>query len=78
MNSEIRTVLPKLVGKTIAHVVLKEGSGPAAQLFLVFDDGTYYEFYSDAPIDGAGAVDVGGVEKVIEYGKRFYRVLFRC
>ena len=77
MNSEIRKVLPQLVGKTISHIVMKEGSGPAAQLFLVFDDGSYYEFYSDAPIDGAGAVERGGVETVIEYGKKFYRVLFR-
>ena len=78
MNSGIRSVLPQLVGKTIAHVVVKEGRGPSAQIFLVFDDGTSYELYSDAPIDGAAGLDGGGLKQVMESGKGACRVLFQC
>ncbi len=78
MNSGIRGSLHRLVGKTIAHAVLKEGSGPAAQLFLVFDDGTSYEFFSNAPIDGAGALDRGGLGAVLDSGKNDFRVLLKC
>lgn len=78
MNSGIRATLPRLVGKTIAHVVLKEGTGPVAQLFLVFDDGTSYELYSDAPIDGAAGLDRGGLSAVVESGQGACRVLLQA
>lgn len=78
MNSGLRATLPRLVGRTIAHVVVKEGTGPAAQLFLVFDDGTSYELYSDAPIDGAAGLDVGGLPAVLASGREASRVLFKC
>jgi hypothetical protein len=67
-----------LVGKTIANVVLKEGTGPRAQLFLVFTDGTYYEFYSASCIDGAGGIDQGGLPAVLAYGKPRQAVIFQC
>jgi hypothetical protein len=69
MNTEIIPVLAGLVGKTIREVVLKDGTGPLAQLFLVFDDGTHYEFYSDGSISGSGYIEPGGFEKVISLGK---------
>jgi hypothetical protein len=52
VNNEIAPMLPQLVGKTIADIVLKEGSSPTGQLFLVFTDGTYYEFYRGSRSDG--------------------------
>lgn len=78
MNSGLRAALPRLVGRTIAHVVVKEGRGPVAQLFLVFDDGSSYELYSDAPIDGAAALDSGGLQAVLGVGGDGGRVRFRC
>jgi hypothetical protein len=78
MNNEITTVLPRLVGKTISHVVLKEGKGPRAQLFLVFADGTYYEFYADSSIDGAAGIDRGGLSTVLASGKPNQSVVFQC
>ena len=53
-----------IIGKTIKHVVVKEGDdSPRSQVFLVFTDDTYYEFYSaHGSIAGAGAQDIGGIE----------------
>lgn len=42
--------LELLLGQRIVGAILKEGQGPASQLFLVFEDGTYTELYSDAEI----------------------------
>ena len=78
MNTEIVSVLPGLVGKTIAHIVMKEGTGPSAQLFLVFADGTHYEFYSDASISGGGRLYSGGLPAVLASGKPNQVVLFKC
>ena len=40
--------LDQILGKTITGVVVKEhaGGSPRSQVFLVFSDGTHYEFYS--------------------------------
>jgi hypothetical protein len=39
--------LSQLLGKRITGVVLKESDGtPRGQLFLIFEDGTHFEFYS--------------------------------
>lgn len=39
--------LKLLLGRRIVGVILKEGERPDSQLFLVLDDGTYTEVYSD-------------------------------
>jgi hypothetical protein len=39
--------LKLLLGQRIVGAMLKEGEGPASQLFLIFKDGTYTEFYAD-------------------------------
>ncbi len=67
MKRRIKTVLPRLKGKTIAHVIIKEGTSPRAQLFFVFTDDTYYEFYSDSPINGASDIDVGGLAAAVAH-----------
>jgi hypothetical protein len=39
--------LQQLLGKQITGIVLKESdASPRSQLFLLFDDGTHFEFYS--------------------------------
>jgi hypothetical protein len=64
-----KAAVADIIGKTIKHVVVKEGDRqPRSQVFLVFTDGSYYEFYSaTAPIVGAGGLDVGGIEAVRAY-----------
>jgi hypothetical protein len=78
MNTEIIPVLPDLIGKTIVHVVMKEGTGPFAQLFLVFSDDTHYEFYSTESISGGGRLYSGGLATVLASGKPNQVVLFKC
>ena len=63
LKREIREIL----GRRIVGVVVKEASkDPRSQVFLVFDDETYYEFYGDA-IRGTGGVNRGGYEAVLAY-----------
>jgi hypothetical protein len=39
--------LSQLLGKRITGIVIKESDGtPKSQLFLLFDDGSHFEFYS--------------------------------
>jgi hypothetical protein len=78
VNTEIAPILPALVGKTIAHIVLKEGSSPTGQLFLVFTDGTYYEFYSESSIDGTTSFDGGGLAAAIRYMAPRQKIVFQC
>ena len=42
-----KAAVETIIGKTVKHVVVKEGSTPPqSQVFLVFTDDTYYEFYA--------------------------------
>lgn len=64
MKSEVSHI----VGRRIAGVIVKAGSGsPKSQVFLLFDDGMYYEFYSNDKICGAGGVDPGGYQAALAY-----------
>ena len=42
-------LLKQIIGKTIAGIVIREGaeSGPRYQLFVIFTDNTYLEFYGE-------------------------------
>ena len=62
-----------MLGKRVADVVWrKNGAGtPGHQFFIVFDDDTHHEIYSDDNFRVAGGVDSGGVEHVLEYAHRF-------
>lgn len=73
---KITKALPTLVHKTIAHLVLKEGDGPRAQLFLIFTDGTYYEFHSQSRIEGTSGLQAGGLPAVLDYGSPGMKVIF--
>ena len=61
--------LAQILGRTIAHVLVKErGTTPRSQVFLVFTDGTYYEFYcTEGNISPTSAAYRGGVEDVRAY-----------
>lgn len=60
--------LSELVGKTITGVVVKEAKNPVAHnrlnVFLLFDDETYFEFYGNYFENGQG-VKSGKYEEVM-------------
>lgn len=62
----------EIVGKRIASVVLRKANQPDAfpqsQLFLIFDDGTSYEFWcSEDDIHPSGDLDVHDAVSVRTY-----------
>jgi hypothetical protein len=59
----------KLVGKRIDGIVVaKHDRTPKNQVFLIFNDGTYYELYGDE-INGCKSIDQGGSKEVRSYLK---------
>ncbi len=59
--------IKQIMGKTIKGVVVKEDIYPSeSQVFLIFTDGTYYEFYSKK-ISGTSEVDRGGLKEIKDY-----------
>ena len=65
--------LREIIGKTITNVIVarNERRDPANQVFLVFDDGTYFEFWG-AQFNCNGGVDRGGVAEVTDYVERVH------
>jgi len=64
--------IAEMLGKRIKGVVMKEctvpDGQPKGQLFIVFDDDTYFEFYSrTCAISAAKGCWVGGIDKVEAY-----------
>jgi hypothetical protein len=59
--------LPNLIGKTVSAVIVSDrnSSGPPAQLFFVFDDGSALEVYGTLHV--AGSLLTGGVDHVRQY-----------
>ena len=52
--------LSEILGKTIRGITIKEHNKPGvyhSQLFLVFDDGSSYEFFSDCAISPSGSLN---------------------
>ena len=65
---KLKDALPQLLGKRICGAVVKEGDRmPRMQVFLIFDDDTYYEFYTDSMIYGTGGIDDGDIDHVRQY-----------
>ena len=63
--------LKVILGKTIQAVVIRSGDhNPKDQVFLVFDDGTAYEFYG-AEINSASGLDSGGKAAALKYATMF-------
>lgn len=59
-----------ILGKSISNVVVaSRDTAPKQQVFLVFSDGTYFEFYGEQ-FNCAGSVDLGDLVEVLDYAKR--------
>lgn len=70
-----------IVGRRINAVVLKAArdprAHPATQLFLIFEDGTSYEFYArEDVITCAGGIDKGGLPRVLGYMQERMQVIY--
>lgn len=68
----------EIVGKTIDEVIFKENpSNPKQQLFLVFDDGTYFEIHGGEgdPVQGAKGLDEGDGDLIEQLGQDGQSVL---
>ena len=63
------SVIKDIVGKTIKGIVVKKSDikNPTSQIFLLFNDNTYYEFYCDSIIRGTNGIDNGGMDTVKNY-----------
>jgi hypothetical protein len=56
-----------IIGKTIINVVVAANStAPKQQVFIVFSDGTYFEFYGEK-FTCTSCVDRGDLAAAIEY-----------
>jgi hypothetical protein len=68
----VKSEVKQIIGKRISGLVIKEAKNhnhsPRHQLFLLFDDGTYYEFYAhDCEISTTGGVVQGNLDDVLSY-----------
>ena len=64
----MKSGIEDIIGKQICGVMVKarpEGQYPRMQVFLMFDDESYYELYGhDCEIQGTSGVSMGGVDSV--------------
>ena len=68
----MRGGIQQILGKRVrAIVVAKAPVAPRQQVFLIFDDDSHFEFYSDGEFTWTAAVDPGRVEKVRRYVSGF-------
>ncbi len=67
----MKSGLREIVGKTITDVIVARNDyrDPANQVFLVFDDGTFFEFWG-AQFNCNGGVWQGGVDDAERYVRR--------
>jgi len=67
----------EILGKRITGVIVKraEESEPRSQLFLLFDDNTYYEMYSNSAIIGTRGCVSGDRKNVINYLQSSERII---
>jgi hypothetical protein len=60
----------ELIGRTITRVIVAENPRqPNTQVFLVLNDGTYYEFYGS--VNSASGSMPGGAEDAARYAMEF-------
>lgn len=70
MDAKMQSYLAQMLGKTVKAVLVKqcEQGSLREQVFLVFDDDTYFEFYSrDGTIEAAKGLKSGSLDEVREY-----------
>lgn len=72
----------KILGKRIIGVVMKENTNalqPSSQVFLLFDDHTSYEFYSDdGYINSTGSIGAMSLNEVVHYTDDRSRVVLQA
>jgi hypothetical protein len=63
--------LKQIIGKSIGGIVLAEntGPGPQYQIFVIFTDNTYLEFYGN--LGWSTYLETGDVQTVRQYASRF-------
>ena len=62
----MRGSFEKIIGKTISGVYTRDNENdPQGQMFLLFDDDTYFEIYGYGSMKGAGGIDKGDLDKVM-------------
>ena len=69
----MKEAIKGILGKRISGVIVKRHAtgGPSSQLFLLFEDYTYYELWTDGPeINGVRRIDSGGKERVLATGRK--------
>jgi hypothetical protein len=67
-----KETLQDVIGKTIRSIVFRSGRHvhPETQLFLVFEDDTYLEFYGQQ-IDFGRSLSVGDAARALNYALKF-------
>jgi hypothetical protein len=67
-----KDALQEVIGKTIRSIVFRSGINisPETQLFLVFEDDTYFEFYGQE-IDFVRSLSEGDITKAMDYARKF-------
>lgn len=72
MHTNKKEPLQGVIGKTIRSIVFRSEAdvSPATQLFLVFEDGTYFEFYGQE-MDFVRSVSDGGMMEAVDYARKF-------
>ena len=69
----MRAGIEQTLGKSIKDIIVAESPGssyPRKQVFLIFADDTYFEFYG-AEFSWTASVDPGGVDEVGRYIANF-------
>ena len=71
------TAIRDIVGKRIRGVIVKKcPTPPRAQIFLMFDDRTFYEIWSSVEISSASGLDRGGRDEAVWYMAEATSVVF--
>lgn len=68
-NSELK----KIIGKRISHVITSENTDtgyPSKQVFIVFDDNTYIEFFGNDINNAKNLINLG-YDEALSYVKLF-------
>lgn len=69
----MKSGISQIIGRTISSVaVIQNNHAPSNQVFLVFTDGTYYEFWGNE-FSCAGGIDQGGMEAALDYATTVMR-----
>jgi hypothetical protein len=67
-----KDTLQTVIGKTIQSIIFRSGRdvNPETQLFLVFEDDTYFEFFGQE-IYFVRSLSRGDTTKAIDYARKF-------